>query len=418
MTANPQQSVSRSEKNLSAIYGLIAAMARSLPAVGLLIMGSLFTPAQYGRIAILSALYSILMVASDGGFDVASTIALRTARDEATAARELVAGLVGRAVAIAGCSAVLIGATIVASAGDAHRPIAILGLAVGTLLAASSASGRLTARLRSPLIEARLLLTEKAAIATLWVVISLQWRSDFALVLGVIGGPLFVIALSQRSRQILTKNSVAAWDSSRLRAQASVALPVGLGLLATTLYWRVDILIIGALKGHASAGGYAIAYYPLMALTAIPGAASVLLLRSPGDRSTGSLARIALVAGLAIAAVLTFAATTILEPSLLSAVTPESAGVLRVAALGVPAMFANPFLAMSLRNNGRSWTATRIVLAALSINIVGNMSLIPLLGVTGAAWSSTLTEWFALVSLAVLAWRARTSGRDLEGDKA
>lgn len=393
------------------IYGFVVALGRAIPALSVFVLGFLFDPAEYGRIAVLSVLYSFLMVAADGGFDVASTIALRDETDSRSFIRQIRGGLLGRLITVTACSSLLAAATLATAERRGAAIAGLLGLTVAALAAAATGSARLWARLEFPVAEARLFLMEKAAVGALCVGISLAWRSASAFVVAVMAGPALILLTTRRPRTLLAKDAgvpqlTRCFDATR--SQAAMAAPVALGLAATTLYWRLDVLLIAALEGHAAAGGYAIAYYPLMALTALPGAASVLVLRNHSTRAAArSMAALFFVGGVLASAVLVTVAAPLLQASSLSAITKDTGDVLRVAALGVPAMFANPFLAMGLRGEGKAWSATGIVLVALTVNVAANLLLIPVMGVQGAAWSSTGTEWVALVALIVVLRRTR-----------
>lgn len=388
-------------------YGMFGATSKMLPAVALFVLGFRFEPGAYGELAVVSVIYSILMVAADGGFDVATTLALRAAAPDSSARNAALAGLVGRCGAVLTVlTAVILVVTVISPRPAAHGlGVGVLGIA--SLLAALTASARLPARMNAPLLEVRLLFAEKTVVAGALILVATVWPNPAAYAIAVVIGPLLVLVTSRRSRQFLNAVRRERMRSavSSLRNQLPTAGAVLVGLAATTLYWRVDVLVIGAIDGANAAGGYAIAYYPIMALTSVSGAASVLVLRTNHSTPTLAPALLAFACGTTIAVVLATAAPFVLQPSLLSAATLDSATVFRIAALGVPAMFVNPVLAMRLRRDGRAWFVTGIVSLALIVNVCGNLALVPRMGPSGAAWSSTATEWFILLAAAAVVHR-------------
>ena len=116
-------------------------------------------------------------------------------------------------------------------------------------------------------------------------------------------------------------------------------LPVALGIYATTLYWRLDVLIISAMLSPAAAGSYAIAYYPIMGLASLPGTASVLVLRSAGIRGSDTFRRrlaINAVLGCLLTVVVATVFAAVLTRIPIATITSESVSVMRIAALGLP----------------------------------------------------------------------------------
>lgn len=190
------------------------------------------------------------------------------------------------------------------------------------------------------------------------------------------------------------------------------AYPLGVAILLSMVYFRIDLVLLERMRGDAEVGAYAAAYRLLEGLLFIPAffmaalypALSGASLRSPADlgrlRSAG-LHWMFLLSGLLVLVLLGAApwALRILygEPYA-GAVT-----ILRVLALALVFMFPNYVLTHLLVATGRQRWNALIAGACVVVNVGLNLPAIRRFGALGAAVTTVVTEavLFALAIYAV-----------------
>lgn len=388
----PQHRVrNRGGTRFIATYSLIVGASRVAPALGFLTLTWSLSLEEYGRAAVLASVYALLVASTDSGFDAAASIRIAAGDHELSV---LAASLRARLVAwgIGSCIGALLLAAA-AGASDVGTWAAFICICLGALVTGATSSFRVIEREHRPWLEARLVAAEKLAIGIAIGALGWLTKSVYGYAIGTIVAPLLVLIGSTSLRGVVRHvHRHRAPAPAGSRAMLRTALPIGLGIYASLLYWRVDVLIISRSLGEDAAGVYAQGYYPIMAAAMVPGSGAVLLLRRAA-RETNIL-QLALIAGgtgaLVGAAVSTLGRAVLDGLGLLT--EPLAAEVLPVAAMSLPFVFVNPFMAMFLRSHGFAWRVTVLSLTGLVLNVGSVAWLVSSLGVIGAAWASVVTE--------------------------
>jgi O-antigen/teichoic acid export membrane protein len=214
-------------------------------------------------------------------------------------------------------------------------------------------------------------------------------------------------------------------DWSAWRSLIVEALPLGLSIVLTILYFRSDMFLLGVLpldikmnlSGERAVGLYSMAYGIFEVMLTLP--AFIMnsiypLMLQAFSQSVNSLRDLmvkTLLANAAMAIVLTLA-LIILSPLAIhiqSDNNPDfnsSISLLRILSLGLPAFFTTNVLMFTLIALGhKRWLPFVYILAGI-INLAGNIWLIPHFGPTAAAYMTIATEYFILALLAVTVWSA------------
>lgn len=183
-------------------------------------------------------------------------------------------------------------------------------------------------------------------------------------------------------------------------------LPFAATFAITTIYFKIDVPILDALRGDYETGLYGAAYKPFEALLFVPVSMLNVVFpvlavyhRGAEGRLVWAVSRFykaLLVLGWPIG-VGTFMLVTAFQPIY---VYPASAPALRILALGIVFMFVcNTFIG-ALNAIDRQLTFTWAALGSMVVNIGLNLALIPLFGYLGASAATVLTE----VALCAFGW--------------
>lgn len=185
---------------------------------------------------------------------------------------------------------------------------------------------------------------------------------------------------------------------SGMREMLSGSGTIGLSALVLVVLFRVDVVLLGALKDDEAVADYSVAYRLLETVLFV--AYAVKQAVAPVMSSTGSADRVraGLERGLAAAAVvyLPFAAVVLTEPqAVLSLVFgadyASSASILRWLA-PVPLLFTAAYLgqfALIARDAPRAMLVAAVT--ATAVNVGMNLALIPVLSGVGAAIATTVS---------------------------
>jgi O-antigen/teichoic acid export membrane protein len=251
------------------------------------------------------------------------------------------------------------------------------------------------------------LITAVLAIAALLTGLGLIGLS-VAFVSGSAAGLLGTLLVLRRIRVPLKLRSVT-WQA--MRELLAHAWLVGLGALALMALFRIDMVILEAMKGDEAVATYAAAYRLLETLTFFTWTISRAVLPVMSASTDHSRVRRGVERGIAAAAFiyLPFAAMSLLEASPLirlifgSTYADQSAPALRWLAFA-PIFFAIAYYAVAaLISQGRSVSMVVTATTAMAVNIALNLVLIPFLAGTGAAIATTfayLVESIIAVTLA------------------
>jgi O-antigen/teichoic acid export membrane protein len=183
-------------------------------------------------------------------------------------------------------------------------------------------------------------------------------------------------------------------------------LPFAATFAITTIYFKIDVPILDALRGDYQTGLYSAAYKPFEALLFLPVSMLNVVFPVLAVYHRGAEGRLAWAVGRFYKALLllgwpigvgTFMLTNALLPLYQF---PQSAPALRILALGIVFMFISNAFIGALNAIDRQLTFTWAALGSMVVNIALNVVLIPPLGYLGAAWATVLTE----VALTAFGW--------------
>jgi O-antigen/teichoic acid export membrane protein len=205
----------------------------------------------------------------------------------------------------------------------------------------------------------------------------------------------------------------AAGESLTIDIQSAVrdVLPIGIGIVLSALYFRIDVFLIEFWQGTDVVGLYNAVFRLVEALRLFPAAvlavALPVLFRATDTRPLLSLSALLTGFSIVVALLLGLAAPGVV---LLLYGEPYIGAVpaLRILLLSLPLMSLNYALTHQLLG----WSGHRayavICAIALLFNIALNAQLIPALSLAGAAWSTLGTEVLLTIGC-VIALSTRTA---------
>lgn len=206
----------------------------------------------------------------------------------------------------------------------------------------------------------------------------------------LLGAAIAFIVAQQLSRSMISWQPPGRF-SDVIRTLV-VAFPVGAAAGLSLLMFRVDVLLLEALRGPEPVGALSAAHRLYEAAVLLPAAVMAAtfpsLARSSADMT--AFRRRARDAALVLAGygIVAAAAGWLLAPPVVPLIFGESyAGsgdLLRVMALAVPFLALNALATQALIALGRGWLEAAAMAAALAVAVVVNLALIPPLGATGA----------------------------------
>jgi len=189
----------------------------------------------------------------------------------------------------------------------------------------------------------------------------------------------------------------------RLKADATLTLarfvrdvlPLGLGVLLSALYFRIDIYFIERWHGIEAVGGYNAVFRLVEAARLLPAAVLAvtfpLLVKADGTgmvRHVGGWLTFA-GTGLALAAVV---ASPLIVTTIYGIPYGYTAPAFSVLALALPLLFLNYALTHQVIGWDGQHAYLSIAAGALATNVVANILLVPSRGITGAAMATVITE--------------------------
>ncbi|MBI3264290.1 MAG: oligosaccharide flippase family protein [Acidobacteria bacterium] len=198
------------------------------------------------------------------------------------------------------------------------------------------------------------------------------------------------LALSSRDARGPRPDPQVSWAGFRRDV-----LPIGLGVLLSALYFRVDLFLVQQWVGDGAAGLYNAVFRLIEALRLFP--AAVLAVMFPQlcrTRDARLLRRMSIhlgAAGLALAAAVYWAAPAIVQMFYGSRYL-GAVGAFRILTLALPLLFVNYALTHQLI----AWNLQRAYAVICGLSLAGNLAVnalwIPRFGIEGAAWCTLLTE--------------------------
>jgi O-antigen/teichoic acid export membrane protein len=189
-------------------------------------------------------------------------------------------------------------------------------------------------------------------------------------------------------------------------------LPIGLGIVLSAFYFRIDIFLVELWRGTQVVALYNAVFRLIEALRLFPAAVLAvtlpLLVRAGNWRPLARVSLVVTVFAAAASAVLWIVAP-LLIPTIYGAEYAAAVPAFRILTLSFPLLSLNYALTHQLIAwSGERWYAATCG-AAVIVNIGLNVQLIPVLSIDGAAWATLGTEVFltaaCVVGLQVVAVR-------------
>jgi O-antigen/teichoic acid export membrane protein len=251
-------------------------------------------------------------------------------------------------------------------------------------------------------VESTLTLWQRTAMLTL-AMAALWWRPDvtvlgIAMAVPALATFLYSSRLAGRLASAVNSSPSGPRDDvdvSNPRGAIGSVIPIGAGIVLSALYFRIDVFLVQASQGTAAVGLYNAVFRLVEALRLFP--AAVLAVALPMIFQATSrdvllrLSSVLTAAAVVVSAVLWVGADTAI-PLLYGSRYATAVPAFRVLLLAFPLMSLNYALTHQLIGwHGHRAYAVMCGLA-LIFNVGGNLKLIPLMGIVGAAWSTVATE--------------------------
>ena len=266
-------------------------------------------------------------------------------------------------------------------------------------------------------IESAIHLSHRALTLVLSLVV-LQWwpRLDYlgaAMLLPVVLAHVVAMVVAWR---------IPGTGELRLKPEATLSLsrflrdvlPLGLGVLLSALYFRIDLFFIERWLGLEAVGGYNAVFRLVEAARLLP--AAVMAVTFPllvNATTTGLVRRVGAwlaLAGTALA-LASVVGSQLIVTSIYGVPYGYTAPAFAVLALALPLFFLN----YALTHQVIGWNGQRayllIAVMALAANIVANLLLVPARGIVGAAIATVITE-LVVTAGCVIALRMQTKAAD------
>jgi O-antigen/teichoic acid export membrane protein len=372
------------------------AAAKAVLFVVTVLAARLLPSREFGVFALGTTIGWLLAVAGDFGLQM--HIARAVARQpEAAAALLHRWGRIRIGAAAAGMAVLAVSLTALRVSADTALAIFLLALTYAALGLVEFLNYFYRGLSRSDL-EATLTIVQRAA-TLVFAVAALLWRTNVtALAIAMLIPAVATLACSAQvaSRLASTHNSPSVTARLDLgRALVRDVAPIGLGVLLSALYFRVDILLIERWAGIEAVAQYNAVFRVVDALRLFP--AAVLAVTLPAlvrARDLGPVTRAAATLcgfGVGCATILWVASDRIVTLLYGPAYAP-AISTLRVLAFGLPLMSLNYALTYHLIAWNRHRAYAGLCAAALAVNLALNARLIPALSIEGAAWATVGTE--------------------------
>jgi O-antigen/teichoic acid export membrane protein len=242
-------------------------------------------------------------------------------------------------------------------------------------------------------IESTLTIWQRAAALALGVG-ALLWRPDatplaIALLLPVVAALAWTLWHARAVRPAVLPSAAPADTFFR------DVFPIGIGIVFSALYFRIDVLLVELWAGTEAVAGYNAVFRLIDALRLFP--AAVLAVSLPALCRADDLmplARVsaAVTAFAVVAAAALWVAADTLVPMLYGARYRSTVPAFRILALTFPLLSLNFALTHQLVGWNRQRAYAVVCGAALAVNVALNAWLIPAWSIQGAAWATLGTE--------------------------
>ncbi len=375
--------------------------------------------AGFGTLTVIVVVFTLAGSILNGGLETFAVRSFAAAgRIDALLFRSLIGVKLTAAAAL--CAAALTGTFLLPVGGTTRLAVLAFGLVAvatsvqGAVLAASQSRSRFGLVVGADLATRTLALAGAAAVFVAPRPAHPAERVALLAALAAATAAAVLAATILRGRRAGLPLGVA-FDRATWRLLAREPLGLAAISLLGLLNYRVDVLVLAALRPARDVGLYGLATrlvevaLPLAA--AFVGASFPFLSRDAAtapDRIAAQVrrgVRLLVLAAVPIAAALELAAPlvvrTLAGPAYAGAVLPA-----RILALSLPFSFVSTFLLFALIAAGRQRQVLPLVVASLALNVVLNVALVPELSTTAPALATLVTEVLGAACLAAIARRA------------
>jgi O-antigen/teichoic acid export membrane protein len=225
----------------------------------------------------------------------------------------------------------------------------------------------------------------------------------------IIGNVITLIALwvavqrSLRLKLALAQLTNDKWQMTNgRRAILGESFPLMINHLLSTIYWKIDVLLLKALRDEASVGFYGAGYKYVDAFNIIPSLFTQSLFPvmsrlsgaegNPLARTYVLACKLLLVLALPLSVGVSFLAGPLIQMLGGNAFLPHAAIALAIVIWHMPVGWINSVTNYALIATGQQRLLTRAFVGAVTFNIAANLIAIPLLGYVGAAIVTALSE--------------------------
>ena len=203
------------------------------------------------------------------------------------------------------------------------------------------------------------------------------------------------------------------WRPEVARMLLRETWPLGAGMMATSVYYFYDRVLMGALGQQAEIGWYTAAYAPALWLTGVitqvrtaflPAQSRALAGKQEAAPVLKTYAGVSLALGLPVAIAGLFLSRPMLAAVYGNEFTPATFAM-QVLLVTVAVMFVSSFLGSNLLAAGLQRRYLRAVIIGAAANVALNSFMVPLWSLDGAAVATLLSE----AAVAAWMWRESTS---------
>lgn len=247
-----------------------------------------------------------------------------------------------------------------------------------------------------------------------------QWPNgaDLSLTMVVIGAGMAIAGMAGAAHALWLMQKVVTpeygWSREGAGRFRREVLPLGVAIVASLVYFKIDVILLRSMRGDEENGWYSAAYkqleyasiIPAMVLAATFPALSQTVVTAP--HKAWKLHRNALLALAAVGAVGTLILATVPEFLIrlqFGAGYEPSAGMLRLLAPSVFLTLVNYLETHMLVALGLVGRQAAFTLVLVVVNVGANWLLIPRYGGQGAAVATAITELALLFFCAPMVWK-------------
>lgn len=238
----------------------------------------------------------------------------------------------------------------------------------------------------------------------IFLAISNHWGLNF-LILATVSATLTHNLLMVLFARKLVKVSFNT-DFPLMKQLLKESIPIAIASVFTIIYFKIDIIMLGSLRGQAEVGLYSAAYRLTDALVFLPTVLTTStfpLMSKYYKESFDSFSfaytrtfKYLFATGLLIAVLVTFASSKIIQIVYI----PEFQGstiALQILIWTTAIMFITTLISTACISSGNQQVASKRAIIAALLNVILNLILIPRIGYIGAAIATVLSTFVAMM---------------------